>query len=125
MANSWILAGALWEWIFGYADPKNLSLSPEIETFCKNATLPIQWQYTQDCKEACTNAEICIHDVWVSMGYEEEENDRMEKMSPLPSDSGLTSNSSQREFILYALYARPSGEEVTQEVLSISSFHSI
>lgn len=117
MANSWILAGALWDMDIWLSGPEEFKPSPEIEAFCKNANLPIRWKYTQDCKDAAQNADILYTDVWVSMGYEKEENDRKEKMARYQVTRDLMNQAKESSFFMHCMPTH-SGEEVTQEVLS-------
>lgn len=117
MANSWILAGALWDMDIWLSGPEEFQPSQEIKTFCQDANLPIRWQYTKDCKEAAQNADILYTDVWVSMGYEEEENDRKEKMADYQVTQDLLNLAKENSLFMHCMPAHP-GEEVTEEVLS-------
>ena len=117
MANSWILAGALWDMDIWLSGPEEFQPSQEIKSFCQDANLPIRWQYTNDCKEAAQNADILYTDVWVSMGYEEEENDRKEKMADYQVTQDLLNLAKENSLFMHCMPAHP-GEEVTEEVLS-------
>ena len=117
MANSWILAGALWDMDIWLSGPEEFQPSQEIKSFCQDANLPIRWQYTNDCKEAAQNADILYTDVWVSMGYEEEENDRKEKMAHYQVTQDLLNLAKDNSLFMHCMPAHP-GEEVTEEVLS-------
>ena len=117
MANSWILAGALWDMDIWLSGPEEFQPSQEIKSFCQDANLPIRWQYTKDCKEAAQNADILYTDVWVSMGYEEEENDRKEKMADYQVTQDLLNLAKDDSLFMHCMPAHP-GEEVTEEVLS-------
>ena len=117
MANSWILAGALWDMDIWLSGPEEFQPSQEIKSFCQDANLPIRWQYTKDCKEAAQNADILYTDVWVSMGYEEEENDRKEKMADYQVTQDLLNLAKDNSLFMHCMPAHP-GEEVTEEVLS-------
>ena len=117
MANSWILAGALWDMDIWLSGPEEFQPSQEIKSFCQDANLPIRWQYTKDCKEAAQNADILYTDVWVSMGYEKEENDRKEKMADYQVTQDLLNLAKDDSLFMHCMPAHP-GEEVTEEVLS-------
>ena len=117
MANSWILAGALWDMDIWLSGPEEFQPSQEIKSFCQDANLPIRWQYTKDCKEAAQNADILYTDVWVSMGYEKEENDRKEKMADYQVTQDLLNLAKENSLFMHCMPAHP-GEEVTEEVLS-------
>ena len=117
MANSWILAGALWDMDIWLSGPEEFQPSQEIKSFCQDANLPIRWQYTKDCKEAAQNADILYTDVWVSMGYEEEENERKDKMADYQVTQDLLNLAKDDSLFMHCMPAHP-GEEVTEEVLS-------
>lgn len=116
MANSWILAGALWGMEIYLSGPEEFKPRPEIESFCKQFGLPNHWHYTPDCIEAAHNADILYTDVWVSMGYENEETDRKEKMTPYRVTKDLFAQAKENALFMHCMPAHP-GEEVTNEVL--------
>ena len=93
MANSWILAGALWGLDIWLCGPEEFKPAKEIEDLCRKSDLPMQWHFTSDCKKAADQADVLYTDVWVSMGCEDEKSERMEKMSP--SESLRTYSKSQ------------------------------
>lgn len=117
MANSWILAGALWNMDIWLSGPEEFQPSQKITSFCRDANLPIRWQYTQDCNEAAQNADVLYTDVWVSMGYENEENDRKEKMADYQVTQDLLDLAKDNSLFMHCMPAHPE-EEVTKEVLS-------
>ena len=94
MANSWILAGALW-----------------------GLDIWLQWHFTSDCKKAADQADVLYTDVWVSMGCEDEKSERMEKMSPFRITEDLFEIANQNALFMHCMPAHP-GEEVTEEVLA-------
>jgi ornithine carbamoyltransferase len=116
MANSWILAGALWGMEIFLSGPEEFKPTPEIQSFCKQFDLPNHWHYTPDCIEAAQNADILYTDVWVSMGYESEESDRKEKMTPYRVTKDLFDQAKENALFMHCMPAHP-GEEVTEEVL--------
>ena len=81
MANSWILAGALWGLDIWLCGPEEFKPGKDIQNYCDFHDLPKNWHFTTDCIEAAQNADVIYTDVWVSMGCEEEKNERMNKMS--------------------------------------------
>ena len=117
MANSWILAGALWGMEIFLSGPEEFKPTPEIQSFCKQFDLPNHWHYTPDCIEAAQNADILYTDVWVSMGYESEESDRKEKMTPYRVTKDLFDQAKENALFMHCMPAHP-GEEVTEEVLN-------
>jgi len=116
MANSWILAGALWGLDIWLCGPEEFKPTKEIEDFCRKFDLPIQWHFTSDCKKAAHLADVLYTDVWVSMGCEDEKNERMEKMSPFRITEDLFEIANQNALFMHCMPAHP-GEEVTEEVL--------
>ena len=116
MANSWILAGALWGIDIWLCGPEEFKPTKEIEDFCRKFDLPIQWHFTSDCKKAAHQADVLYTDVWVSMGCEDQKNERMEKMSPFRITEDLFEIANQNALFLHCMPAHP-GEEVTEEVL--------
>jgi len=117
MANSWILAGALWGLDIWLCGPEEFKPTKEIEDFCRKFDLPIQWHFTSDCKKAAHLADVLYTDVWVSMGCEDEKNERMEKMSPFRITEDLFEIANQNALFMHCMPAHP-GEEVTEEVLA-------
>ena len=116
MANSWILAGALWGLDIWLCGPEEFKPTKEIEDFCRKFDLPIQWHFTSDCKKAAHQADVLYTDVWVSMGCEDQKNERMEKMSPFRITEDLFEIANQNALFMHCMPAHP-GEEVTEEVL--------
>jgi ornithine carbamoyltransferase len=116
MANSWILAGALWGIDIWLCGPEEFKPTKEIEDFCRKFDLPIQWHFTSDCKKAARQADVLYTDVWVSMGCEDQKNERMEKMSPFRITEDLFEIANQNALFMHCMPAHP-GEEVTEEVL--------
>ena len=116
MANSWILAGAIWGLDIWLCGPEEFKPTKEIEDFCRKFDLPIQWHFTSDCKKAAHQADVLYTDVWVSMGCEDQKNERMEKMSPFRITEDLFEIANQNALFMHCMPAHP-GEEVTEEVL--------
>jgi len=116
MANSWILAGALFGIEVLLAGPADFQPRSEIKEFCQEKGLTETWRHTQDPKEASQDADIIYTDVWVSMGCEEQEQDRLQKMSPYRVDSEILAGAKDHCLFMHCMPAHP-GEEVAQEVL--------
>ena len=117
MANSWILAGALWGLDIWLCGPEEFKPAKEIEDLCRKSDLPMQWHFTSDCKKAADQADVLYTDVWVSMGCEDEKSERMEKMSPFQITEDLFEIANQNALFMHCMPAHP-GEEVTEEVLA-------
>ena len=65
MANSWILAGALWGMEIWLCGPEEFKPQEEIKNFCDTAELSSNWNFTTDCIEASKDADVLYTDVWV------------------------------------------------------------
>ncbi len=116
MANSWILAGAIWGMDIWLCGPNEFKPSDEIKNFCEQAGLATDWQFTNDCIEAAKNADVLYTDVWVSMGCEAGENERKSKMASYQVTKDLLEHSNKNSLFMHCMPAHP-GEEVSQEVL--------
>ena len=116
MANSWILAGALFGMEIHLAGPSEFQPQERIQAFCKENGLPRTWHFTTDPMEAANEADVIYTDVWVSMGCEDQEQDRLQKMVPYRVDSDILGRAKGNCLFMHCMPAHP-GEEVTQEVL--------
>ena len=116
MANSWILGGALADMDIALAGPEGFQPEQRICDELKNAGLEQNFLYTTDPMEAVKDADIVYTDVWVSMGMEDEEAARIEKMRPYTVTSEIMSAAKPDAYFMHCLPAHP-GLEVTQEVL--------
>ena len=67
--------------------------------------------------EAASEADVIYTDVWVSMGCEDQEQDRLRKMEPYRVDSEILARAKENCLFMHCMPAHP-GEEVTQEVLN-------
>ena len=116
MANSWILAGALFGMDVHLAGPAEFEPSAQIEGYCKENGLPENWHFTTDPMEAASEADVIYTDVWVSMGCEDQEQERLQKMSPYRVGTETLAKAKDDCLFMHCMPAHP-GEEVTQEVL--------
>ena len=71
---------------------------------------------TGDPREAAAGADAIYTDVWVSMGDEDEAQQRRADLAPFQVNAELLAEASERAIVLHCLPAHP-GEEVTEEVL--------
>ncbi len=69
-----------------------------------------------DPREAVAGADAIYADVWVSMGDEEEADERRAALAPYRIDSELLAAAADRAIVLHCLPAHP-GEEITADVL--------
>ena len=119
MANSWILAGALFGMEVHLAGPAQFQPGPEIQGFCKENGLLEDWHFTLDPMEAASGADVIYTDVWVSMGCEDQKQDRLQSMAPYRVNSEVLAKAKDDCLFMHCMPAHP-GEEVTQEVLDSS-----
>ncbi|MDR0823243.1 MAG: ornithine carbamoyltransferase [Endomicrobium sp.] len=62
-------------------------------------------------------ADVIYTDVWTSMGFEKEEQERKKAFAPYQVNSTLLQNASSRAIVLHCLPAKR-GEEITDEIMS-------
>jgi len=116
MANSWILAGALFGMDILLAGPEGFKPGQRITDFCRESGLSESWRYLQDPMEAAEEADVIYTDVWVSMGCESEKEERLRKMEPYRVDSSILARAKESCLFMHCMPAHP-GEEVSPEVL--------
>jgi ornithine carbamoyltransferase len=73
-------------------------------------------ELTDDPRAAASGADAIYTDVWVSMGDENEAENRRRDLAPFQLNDGLLDAASDRVVALHCLPAHP-GEEITSEVL--------
>jgi ornithine carbamoyltransferase len=115
MANSWILGGALFGMKIALAGPKGFAPGKEIVAQLKKDGLENNFLYTEDPLEAAADADVLYTDVWVSMGQEAEEKQRLEQFRPYCVDARLMAAAKKDALFLHCLPAHL-GMEVTKEV---------
>jgi ornithine carbamoyltransferase len=77
--------------------------APEVET-------------VRDPREAVASADVVVTDTWISMGQEEQREQRLRDLEPYRLDRHLLALASPDAFVLHCLPAHP-GEEATADVL--------
>jgi ornithine carbamoyltransferase len=73
-------------------------------------------QLVRDPREAVRDADVIVTDTWVSMGQEDEHDQRVRDLEAYRLDSALLAHASPTAFVMHCLPAHP-GEEITAEVL--------
>lgn len=117
MANSWILAGSLMGMEISLGGPEEFHPSEKINEFCKKNGLRKSWSFFHEAGEAVKNADVVYTDVWVSMGCEEETENRLIQMNPFRVDQSILSQAKKDALFMHCMPAH-SGEEVSEEVLN-------
>ncbi|MCH2176299.1 MAG: ornithine carbamoyltransferase [Lentisphaeria bacterium] len=113
MAYSWILAAKLAGIDLRIGAPKEYM--PDLNSI----DLP-EGEGTISCiedpMEACKDADVIYTDVWVSMGFEDEAQERLETLKPYQVNDVLLSSASEKVKVMHCLPAYR-GKEITAEVL--------
>jgi ornithine carbamoyltransferase len=117
MANSWIMAGALFNMNICLAGPSEFAPSAEIQHYLKAHNLPINWEHQTDPRQAAQNADVLYTDVWVSMGCEKDAVARKNKMSPYQVTGELLQLAKPDAIFMHCMPTHP-GEEVSESVLA-------
>ena len=117
MANSWILAGAMFGIKICLAGPAEFSPSGKILAYLEKHKLPTTWEHEVDPKIAVQNANILYTDVWVSMGCEGEAQERKRLMSPYQINQQLLQIAGPDSILMHCMPTHP-GEEVSESVLA-------
>ncbi|CAH3032733.1 unnamed protein product [Porites lobata] len=98
------------------ATPKGYEPDAEISKICQRFTEENKTSvnFTDDPREACSNADVVVTDTWISMGQEEEKAARLKSFSGYQVDTKLMSLAKEEAVFLHCLPRKP--EEVTDEV---------
>ena len=116
MGNSWMLGGALFDMEVALAGPEGFEPGEDIKAAINDSGLEPTWSFHTDPLEAVKDADAIYTDVWVSMGMEDEKEERLQTLSPYQVNQTVMSNAKTDALFLHCLPAHV-GEEVTQEVL--------
>ncbi len=115
IANSWIEGAALCGFPLAIACPRRYPPSLEIVDRARaGASAPIV--IVHDPEEAVRGADVISTDVWVSMGQETEEQEKIAALRGFQIDSRLVSKAKKDVIVMHCLPAHR-GEEITEEVL--------
>lgn len=115
MAHSWILAGAMAGMEIVLSGPAGFTPDPDVDAWLEEAGLQKTYTFTEDPEEAAADADVLYTDVWVSMGDEEEREQRIAAMSPYQVNANLMSKAKESAVFMHCLPAHE-GEEVSSEV---------
>ncbi len=122
MANSWIIAAAYLGFDLVLAGPEAYQPQKSVLDKLTAEGLSPRHQFTQDAEAAVEGADALYTDVWVSMGDEEETEQRKRILRPFQVNDSLMAKAKPDAYFLHCLPAHI-GEEVSQSV--IEGTHSI
>ena len=117
MANSWILAGALFGMNICLAGPSSFAPGEQILQYLKKYDLPSTFEHQTDPVVAAGAADVLYTDVWVSMGCEEEAVERIRVMSPYQVTDNILASAKSDALFMHCMPTHP-GEEVSESVLA-------
>ncbi len=113
MANSWIIAAKLAGIDLRIGAPDGYHPAG---TIIEDSKGPGKVTVTNDPVEAVSDANFVYTDVWVSMGFEDEADERRNQLRPYQVNSGLLTHAADDVKVMHCLPAKR-GEEITDEVL--------
>jgi ornithine carbamoyltransferase len=116
MANSWILAGAMFGIEISLCGPGSYQPGKAIVALLNDYNLDPTWSFSPDPEQSAQDADIVYTDVWVSMGCEDDRLGRLEAMKPYQVNDSVMSMAKKDCIFMHCMPAHP-GEEVTQSVL--------
>lgn len=115
VCNSAILAAAITGMQMRVACP--VGYGPNSDILTKAVNMGADVEVVHEPENAVENADIIYTDVWVSMGDEEEKEERLRDLWPYQINDALVSFAKESCMIMHCLPAHR-GEEITSEVLT-------
>ena len=112
MARSWIWASERLGFDFVIAAPEGHQPSKEYLDKLQNGTVSV----TPDAKAACENADVLYTDVWVSMGQEDEAEEKVKKFGGYQINKDLVGLANKGALVMHCLPAYR-GLEIDEETL--------
>ena len=117
MCHSYMNAARIFNFQLVVSCPKEFSPDPKVLKLSKGNTL-----IEHDPYKAVNNADLVVTDVWASMGQENDQENKKEKLKKYQVNSEIMSEAKDDSLFMHCLPAHR-GEEVTEEVLE--GHHSI
>ncbi|WP_309398333.1 ornithine carbamoyltransferase [Cerasicoccus maritimus] len=115
MANSWLLAGAHLGIDIALGGPQELAPGQEVIDDLASQGKPLTDQFTTDPLKAAKDADVVYTDVWVSMGMEDEKEDRLKMLEPYQVNADVMAVAKPDAYFMHCLPAHL-GEEVSEDV---------
>lgn len=118
MGNSWVLAGAMAGMQVSVGAPEGYWPDADVVARAREigAGTGGSVELTHDPVEAVTAADVVVTDSWVSMGREEESQDRLRVFPPYGITSELLGHAADDAIVMHCLPAYR-GKEIAEEVL--------
>lgn len=117
VANSWILGANLFGMKISLAGPPGFDAAPEFDALLAREGFAGGYHFTTDPYEAVRDADVVYTDVWVSMGKEQETEERIRVMSPFAVTPELMAAAKPGALFMHCLPAHV-GQEVSAGVWS-------
>jgi len=115
VAHSLILGGALAGMEIVLCGPERFQPAPAVDQLLAEAGLPKSWRFVTDPLAAAQAADAVYTDVWVSMGTEEQQEQRLRLMAPYQVNAAVMAAAKPGALFLHCLPAH-ADEEVSAEV---------
>jgi ornithine carbamoyltransferase len=112
VANSWIEAAILLDLNLAVAFPGQYRPAPAVEELARDKGNIL---FTNDPKKAADKADVINTDVWVSMGMEEEKNERIKAFAGFSVDEKLLEHAKKDAIVMHCLPAHRN-EEISESV---------
>lgn len=112
MANTWLQAAELLGFKLHLSSPQGYSLDPDLV----GTPDPAIFRSFDDPMEACKGADLVTTDVWTSMGFEEENEERRKAFADWCVDEEMMQQANSDALFMHCLPAHR-GEEVSAEVI--------
>lgn len=115
MANSWLLAGAHLGVDIALGGPEGLAPGQDIRNEFSAMGKTLEGRFFTDPMAAANNADVVYTDVWVSMGVEAEQEQRLKMLQPYQVNADIMAQAKSDALFMHCLPAHL-GEEVTEDV---------
>ncbi len=116
MANSLVLAANLFDMKVSLSGPQAYAPAAEFDSFLASEGFSGGYEFSTHTGDALDHADVVYTDVWVSMGDEGEESERIQQLQPYTVSMELLRQAKPDALFMHCLPAHP-GMEVTREVL--------
>src|SRR5690606_33297365 len=98
------------------AGPEGYAPGAEIRELLQQENIPENFEFTHDPVQAVRDADVVYTDVWVSMGKEDEAQERIDSMMPFQVNAELMRHAKPDAIFMHCLPAYL-GKEVTEEIV--------